>query len=488
MFLNYVQRWVIGIAVTLLMMVNGAYAVTYDLVLENGRVMDPETNLDAVRNVGILEGKITAVTRKKLKGKEVIDASGLVIAPGFIDLHAHGQNDIANEYQARDGVTTALEMEIGVYPVADWYASRKGKARINYGATLSHIVSRDSVVNGKEVPRKTFREALTSHAINIELSPVQAKELLTRIEEGLAEGALGVGMGIQYVPGARREEIFHIMQLTARTGVPVYVHSRITSMIEPDSIDGLQELIANAAATGSSVHFAHIGSSGAKFVPTMLEMIEGARKHGVDITTEIYPYTAASTAIGSAIFNKGWRRQIGIDYDSLQSLDDGKHLTEESFHRYRKAQPGSGVVVHFMPPEAVGYGVAHPEVMIVSDGGDWRGNRGHPRGAGSFARVLGHYVRSQKALTLMSALRKMTLLPAQRLEPAVPGMAHKGRLQRGADADITIFDPKTVIDRATYLKPMQFSKGIVHVLVDGQFVVRNEKSVEGVFPGKPIRR
>ena len=242
------------------------------------------------------------------------------------------------------------------------------------------------------------------------------------------------------------------------------------------------------AVTGGSVHFVHIGSSGAQQVPVMLEMIDGARKHGIDITTEVYPYTAASTTIGAAVFSQGWRHRIGISFGDIQWLADGTRLTEKSFEYYRKEQPGGIVIAHFIPPAIVEQAVSHPGVMIVTDGGDWADNKGHPRGAGSFSRVLGTYVREKKTLTLMAAIRKMTLLPAQRLENFVPAMKFKGRIKSGADADITIFDPGTVQDKATYSEPMQYSEGIKHVLVGGEFVVMNEKVVEDAFPGKAIRR
>ncbi len=474
------------------LLIGPVHADDYDLVLRNGRVMDPESNLDAIRNIGINKGKITLVTKSEISGRQLVDVSGLVIAPGFIDLHAHGQNNIANAYQARDGVTTALEMELGVFPIAKWYASRKGKSRLNYGATVNHLVARATVLRGQQEGvfngMDSIIKVATPELIATELTPSKINQLLEQLEQGLSEGGLGIGIGIQYIPGARREEIYRVIQLAAGNNLPVFVHSRVVSTVEPDSISALQEMIADAAATGGSVHFVHIGSSGAQQVPVMLEMIDGARKHGIDITTEVYPYTAASTTIGAAVFSQGWRHRIGISFGDIQWLADGTRLTEKSFEYYRKEQPGGIVIAHFIPPAIIEQAVSHPGVMIVTDGGDWADNKGHPRGAGSFSRVLGTYVREKKTLTLMAAIRKMTLLPAQRLENFVPAMKFKGRIKSGADADITIFDPGTVQDKATYSEPMQYSEGIKHVLVGGEFVVMNEKVVEDAFPGKAIRR
>jgi len=214
-------------------------------------------------------------------------------------------------------------------------------------------------------------------------------------------------------------------------------------------------------------------------------MIEGAARRGLDVTTEAYPYTATQTNLESAIYDDGWQEKFGITFKDLQWVATGERLTAESFARYRKE--GGSVIGHAIPEDISRLAVADPRVMVASDG-LIANSKGHPRGAGTFARVLGFYVREQKALSLMDAIRKMSLLPAQRLEKAVPSMLSKGRIKVGADADLTIFDAATVIDRATFDQPALYSEGIRHVLVGGVFVVRDEKIVEGAKPGKPVRR
>jgi hypothetical protein len=221
-------------------------------------------------------------------------------------------------------------------------------------------------------------------------------------------------------------------------------------------------------------------------VPVMLEMIDGARKRGIDISTEVYPYTAAHTFIGSAIFSGNWRTNIGMDYSDLQWTLTGERLTERTFNQYREENPAGLVVAYFMPEDIVSAAIAEPGVMIASDGGEWKNNVGHPRGAGTFSRVLGFYVRDQKLLNLPEALAKMTILPAQRLETYVSAMKNKGRIKKGADADITVFDAATIIDNATFDLPMQYASGIQHVLVNGKFVVKAGQSVKGVYPGRAI--
>ncbi|HUE83519.1 MAG TPA: amidohydrolase family protein [Pyrinomonadaceae bacterium] len=460
--------------------VKGQKAAEFDIVLANGRVMDPESNTDAVRYVGIRNGKIAAISVRPLRGREVIDVKGLVVAPGFIDLHAHGQDDENNRYQARDGVTTALEMEVGVSPVAAWYAQREGKSLINFGATVGHIPAKMAVMKdtGAFLPR--------DNAINRPATPDEVRQVAELIKKGLDEGALGIGFGINYVPTTTREEVFDLFAVAAERGVANYVHMRHAGAKEPGSgIAGLQEILAAAAGTGAALHVVHINSMCLRQTATCLRMIEGAARRGLDVTTEAYPYTATQTRIESAIYNDGWQENFGITYKDLQWVATGERLTAETFARYRKQ--GGAVIGHAIPEEVSRMVAADPLVMVASDG--WIQNgQGHPRGAGTFARVLGLYVREQKALSLMAAIRKMSLLPAQRLEKAVPAMRFKGRIKVGADADITIFDPATVIDRATFEQPALYSEGIRHVLVGGVFVVRDDKIIEGAKPGKAIRR
>jgi len=450
-------------------------AQTFDIVLANGRVMDPETNLDAVRNVGIRGGKIAAVSESELQGRTVIDVKGLVVTAGFIDLHSHGQTPENYGYKARDGVTTALEMEVGVNPVSAWYAAREGKARVNFGATSGHIPAAMAVLHdsGQLLPRDT--------AANRAPTPEEQQRIVELVRQGLDEGALGIGIGIAYVPKTTREQILEVFQLAAQRHATIYVHMRASGPVEPGVIDSLQEVLADAAATGASLHVVHITSSGVRQTPACLRMIAGARARGLDVTTEAYPYTAGMTDLASAIFEEGWQgRTGGIGYGDLQWALTGERLTADTFAKYRKI--GGMVILHSIPEEMVRVAMADPTVMVASDGILDNG-KGHPRAAGSYARVLGRYVREQHAISLMDALRKMSLLPAERL-----GIQSKGRLQEGADADITVFDPERVMDRATFENPAQYSEGIPYVLVNGVEVVRQAQLVEGVAPGRGLRR
>lgn len=474
----------IAIAVMALLAHSACAEPVFDVVLKGGRVMDPVSGLDAVRNVGIADGKIAAISASGLSGNDIVDASGMVIAPGFIDFHAHGQNNKANWFQAHDGVTTALDLEGGRYPVAGYYASRAGQAVLNYGVAVSHHDIRKSLwPTDARYDNWAYAEATVENM----------DAMLARFEQGLADGGIGAGLALEYTPGVGYDEVYQIFRFMAAHHAPVTVHVRRArgDRVAPHSnIVAIEEVIADAAATGAALHIVHITPSALGDTRTALEMIAGAKKAGMDISTEVYPYTAGSTSLNSAAFDEGWQTRLGMSYADLVWTATGERLTRETFEKYRTrndAAGSAGVIAYFIPEEAMRYAVAHPLTQIASDGLSWETGGEHPRGAGTFSRVLGRHVREMHALDLMTALRKMTSMPAERLAPFVPAMKNKGRIAVGADADITVFDPEHVIDRATYDHPMQFSEGIVQVLVGGKFIVRDRASVEGIFPGKPIR-
>jgi N-acyl-D-aspartate/D-glutamate deacylase len=443
-------------------------ATTYDLVIEGGRVIDPESGLDAVRNVAIDGGAIRAIEAAPLFGRTTLDARGLIVAPGFIDLHQHAHVPDAYRLKAADGVTTALELEVGTADVDRWYDERREKSAINYGVSVGHIPVRMAVMGdrGEFLP--------SGPAAQREASEAEVEQIKAGLARGLARGAVGVGFGIAYTPQATRLEIFEGFIEAGRVNAPAYVHMR-----GGDPVAALEEVLALSVATGAPLHVVHVQSSGGRQTPAVLRMLSMAQGRGVDVTTEMYPYTASATRIESALYDN-WREFSDNRFQTLLWPATGERLTRETFEKYRAI---GGTVISFgNTEEVVQAAVAHPSTMIASDGSQM-----HPRGSGTFARVLGRYVRDTKALTLMDALRKMTIMPARRLETRIPAMRQKGRLRAGADADITVFDAERVIDQATYEAPRQPSAGIRHVLVRGIPVIRDGRVDTQAAPGEPVR-
>jgi N-acyl-D-aspartate/D-glutamate deacylase len=488
---NSMKPWIVAFAAMMVWTAPAAaQRAPFDIVVVGGRVLDPETGLDAVRNVGIRNGRIAVLSPAGTipVARDTINARGLVVAPGFIDLHSHGQDSVNYEFLARDGVTTALEMEIGAYPVAPWYARREGRSLINFGATVGHPAARRAMLDADSSAEGAEALNADGRFVRNPIDRARLPELEARLARGIREGALGIGMGINYTPAATREEIRRAFVLAASQRVPVYVHLRTAGLTEPGGLGGLQEVIANAAATGASLHAVHVTSMGLANTPLLLDLINGARARGLDVTTEAYPYTAGATYLQSAIFDPGFEERLGISYNDILWPATGERLTAETFAKYRKE---GGLAVIFMIPEsAADQAYREPHVMVASDGGfritDGK-PVGHPRSAGTHARVLGRFVRERKVLSLIDAVRKMSLLPARRLEAVDPEMRRKGRIRVGADADLTIFDPGRVLDAATFENPTQYSIGIVHVLVNGTPVVRDERFVRGVMPGRAVR-
>jgi len=455
-------------------------AQQYDLVLEGGRVMDPETGLDAVRNVGIHDGKIVRISSEGLSGRRVIHSGGLVVAPGFIDLHQHGQEMESQRVKALDGVTTALELEIGAPGVAQFLKAKEGQSLIHYGTSASHVAAR-ALVFGEQLPPGEILPK-SGPATDQPATPEQIEAMRKRLRAELDAGGLAVGMGIQYTPGATRLEVIDMFRLAAERRLPVYTHMRSAGRVEPGSaIEATSEVIGAVAITGASLHIVHINSTCARDALECLAMVEGARARGLDVTTEAYPYIAGMTFINSALINPGWREKFGIDYSDLVLPNTGEHLTKERFDELHKSSMPQAVLVFSNTQEMVDEVIPHPLVMIASDG-----MPGHPRNAGTYSRVLAQYVREKQTITLMDALRKMSLMPAEMLERSTPAARQKGRMQEGADADIVVFDAATISDRSTFAKPMEPSVGVRYLVVGGTIVVDEGKIVPGVFPGRAL--
>lgn len=446
----------------------------YDLVIANGRVIDPESGLDGVRSIAVNGTTIAAISEGSLAGKRVLDAAGHVVSPGFIDLHQHGQTPANYAAHVRDGITTSLELEIGVENIGAWYEERAGGQIINYGASISHPYSRQIAMTGAN-------PGLTGEALARAATPEEVEKTAALIAKGLDEGAVAVGFGVAYSPGATKEELIEMFKAAAKYNASCHVHMRAT----PNDFSNLEEVLEASKVSGAPLQVVHINSSGGERAGQYLELIAKAQKEGIDVTTECYPYNRGSTLIEAHLFDD-WETYADDYFQNFIWVETGETLTRESFGRYRK-QGGTIISPPAYTMETVKMLVGHPLTMIASDGMWLVNGRAHPRSFGTFSRVLGRYVREEKALSLNDALAKMTIRPAKRLERRVPMMQNKGRLRVGADADIVVFNPDTILDRGTFEDPVQAPEGVKYVLVNGMVTVDDGKLAEGAMAGKAVR-
>lgn len=497
-----------------------------DLLLSGARVIDPETGLDGVRNVAISAGSIHSVRPLcdlPPEAQQTLDLSGLVLAPGFIDLHSHSQTVNGLRLQALDGVTTALELEAGVLPVAETYdnAAQQGRP-INYGYSANWLLARIAETDGLE-PEVGGNIRFGAASIGLAESrgltawrgptcaePVE--RIVQRLTAGVEQGAIGFGVLAGYAPDSGRVEMLKVARRAAALGVPLFVHGRHTSDDDPHSgVEGVLELIGLAAATGAQMHLCHINSTYAPQAELVLDAIATAQAAGVKITTEAYPYHASSTSIGAVFLDPDRMRAKGRAPSSIRYLKTGERVASyERLAQLRAENPGGQAIIDYLDPaipehmDRLHRMITFPGTVVASDASivQLEGRRTgedletrwplpenalcHPRTAGCFSRAVGHISRELGLFSLPEVIRRCTYLPAAILETSVPAMSRKGRVQEGCDADLTIFDPETIIDQATFdrLAP---SAGIHHVLVGGEFIVRDGDLDTTALPGQAVR-
>jgi dihydroorotase len=443
----------------------------FDLVIKNAHVMDPETGVDRPGLwVGIRGGSVAAIGDTALSGRDTIDAAGQVVAPGFIDVLSYTPNRYGIWNKLTDGVTTQLAMHGAAPDVGAWYAGL-GRSRwpVNYGGSFSDPAAR----------------------VQLRISRYKAAtpEQLARLEElarrSLKAGALGVSMSLEYTPGATEDEVLLLARLAAQYHAPVWFHARYSDTIPPltDAV-GIHEILEVARKTGAAVHVDHITSAATFDMPAALDSLEAARRAGLDVTACVYPYDFWATSLAQARFDPGWQQRFNIGYHDLQIAGTTERLTPESFERYRAR--GTLAVAYAIPDTAVVEALEWPFVMIGSDAILNPGNNNHPRASGAFSRLLAVYVREKHALTLMEAIRRMTLLPARTLEGRAPALRKKGRLSAGSDADIVIFDPEKIRDRSTVEHPELRSEGISWVVVGGKIALDPRGPRRSVLAGRAI--
>jgi len=505
-----------------LMVAAPAMAADYDLVLNNGRVIDPETELDAIRNVGIRDGKIAEISTNALSGAKTVDATGLIVSPGFIDLHSHAVVDLpANRMQAFDGVTTALELESGLAPVGAWYdaVAREGRAT-NYGATVSWSFARIATMIPEMPPMAPtadwYQSAFAHPRWTTDVTTdKELEKVVALIQQGLDEGALGIGVNSGYVPGVGGKELLEVWKTAARNSVPVSTHMRNWSQVDPNSsIEGLNMVLGLAATTSARTNICHLHSTNLHDTLKARDLVDKARSLGLDVHTEVYPYGIATMPIASSVLlleGDVFRDRIGIDFDAVRLIAKGRWIKDEAdIRNEQKADPGQFIIMKYLDEDKpadeniLNSVVATPWIAIASDAVPWNLPDGssvqgtawplpenavsNPRSAATFSRFLGRWVREKRLIDWPEAIAKVTLIPAQLFDGLVPAMERKGRLQEGMDADITVFDPKTIIDRATIDQPAQTSAGIEYLVVGGTLLIEGGEMNLDVLPGQPIRR
>lgn len=487
-------------------------AQDYDLVIKNGRVMDPETMLDEVLNVGVKDGVIKIITAGDITGVETIDATGHVVAPGFIDTHFHALDGLSLKLAALDGVTSGMDLEIGAINVGEWYAAKEGAWPLNYGTGVSQegtrlrVLDPEVEINGwYDAP--TILGGLRAEACadgvcgwsDTRSSTEELNDVLQILDMELQAGALGISSTIGYmVNGVSTYEMFKTQEIAAKYGRLTQAHVRFHgSPVNPEGPHGTNEILANAVALNAPLLLAHNNEYGWW---ENEEKFQSLRAQGYNVWTEYYPYTAASTSISSSFFEPEAFAVFGFKYeDTMYDPIADKFLTQEEFEATRIEDP-SRLVVVFSPSreEWLPYWLRMPHMIVASDsiysglGVDtWDLDpteyQGHPRTAGTRGTVL--RLGRENGVPLMFALAQMSYWPAKHLGDAgIKDMQVRGRMQEGMIADITIFDPLTVRDNSTYSNGEQGlpTSGIPYVIVSGQQVVK-DNTFQKIWAGQPIR-
>lgn len=489
----------------------------HDLIITGGRVIDPETGLDAIADVAISQGRITAIGTDLGPATRSIDAKGLVVAPGFIDLHAHGQSLPADRMQAFDGVTTTLELEVGVMPVAAWYDEQAEAGRVlNYGASTGWVFARVSAMTSQQVEGTVEgmgRAMREPRWVDEVATDAETADILDRVRAGLDQGGIGIGFPNAYAPGTGVKEMSQLCSLAASYGVPTYTHVAYMSNVDPrSSIEAYTRLIGYAGSTGAHMHICHFNSTSLQDVERAAELVRNAQAQGLKVTVEAYPYGTGSTVVGAVFFtDPEFPQRTGNGYQSVEVVSTGHRFTDRAdLLAAQSDDPGALVLWHFLDVDVnqrhrdlLDVSVMYPGGAIASDAVPWtlegvtyrgdawplpEGAMSHPRSSGTFTRFLRRWVLERKDIDLLEGLRKCTLIPAQILEASTPQMRRKGRLQPGCDADIVVFDPDTITDRAEFKAMNRAAEGMRHVLVNGEAVISNGALERDARPGRAVRR
>ena len=478
----------------------------YSVVIANGRVMDPETGFDAIANVGIEGGRIAKITTETITGARVIDAKGMVVTAGFIDQHFHWTRPLGYKLALRDGVTTAMDLEAGSLGlmIDDYYDMHAGRSLVNYGTAVSHEISRAAVhddffaMDGVSALAKGGRKGKGwSHGVS---TGEKLEELLSIAETGMRRGALGVASTLGYMPGVSATEMFRMQEVAAKYGRPTFVHTRHTPGTSTTEPNGAQEILANAAALGAPASINHFNNPGWELVQELLVRLRG---NGHNVWGEYYPYAAGSTTINAQFLGpEVWVEKLGKRYeDTIFDPETRTFFSQETFLAKRAQSPQHLVIVYKSPESEIVKWIGLPGIIMASDAMPLPSPEFdkpsvetayedipnmHPRTAGARGKSL--RLAREAGIPLMQVLGSFNYLPAKYLgDTGLKAMQERGRIQEGMIADITIFDPETVRDNATYAQGTIPTTGIEYVLVHGEVAVEQGIVDTSVNAGQPIR-
>ena len=447
---------------------------TFDLVISGGRVIDPESGFDAQAEIGIDGNLITHIGFENLTGIKTIGATGLVVSPGFIDLLSYPLNGYGDWYKVADGVTSNLCLHGIDYPMETFLSRGESiNPPINYGGATDQSAHRGTLGAGIEFLSR--------------VPGVSIEDLTDLADSDLRLGALGIHQQPEYTIGVTKEEMIAHGVVAAKYDVPLCLHLRSGDTVNLSNQEqAVAEAISVAEETGCRIHIEHLNSTGGTSrMSEAIEQINDARSRGLYLTACTYPYTSWATYAGTTRFDN-FEEKFGISYNDLQVVGTSEKVTAAEWPSIRSNNLLTAAFA--MSEEDITTALSAPWMMIGSDSILGQSHNNHPRCAGSFSRVLGHYVRETKTLSLIDALSRMTALPSQLLGGCSFDMARRGRLQGGAVADITIFDEKTILDNASIENPAQESTGVSFVVVGGQIVRANGINNRDARSGVPLLR